>query len=167
MTSAKEQPIEDDCEKSSETGIRNSNNPIKLGSMVDEILSLTKQSSIKPTNRKLRNDVVNKNILRIVSRFLKSQLMKFVPNYAEYLKSQSDLEILLNTFINKLLPLHSQKDNLKYVLGAFVIGNSMLKLQLQTTMMSEVKDIVECIHHCLSKYTLTSLKKIFKNSYAK
>ena len=167
MTSAKEQPIENDCEKSSETGIRNSNNPIKLGSMVDEILSLTKQSSIKPTNRKLRNDVVNKNILRIVSRFLKSQLMKFVPNYAEYLKSQSDLEILLNTFINKLLPLHSQKDNLKYVLGAFVIGNSMLKLQLQTTMMSEVKDIVECIHHCLSKYTLTSLKKIFKNSYAK
>eukprot|EP00345_Euplotes_harpa_P007425 CAMPEP_0168333472 /NCGR_PEP_ID=MMETSP0213-20121227/9628_1 /TAXON_ID=151035 /ORGANISM="Euplotes harpa, Strain FSP1.4" /LENGTH=51 /DNA_ID=CAMNT_0008337803 /DNA_START=691 /DNA_END=846 /DNA_ORIENTATION=- len=51
--------------------------------MIDDILTSTGTKKPSPASSEPRKDLVNKNILRIISRFFKAKLKAFYPNFAE------------------------------------------------------------------------------------
>ena len=134
-----------------------------IDNVLDEILTSTK--SVKPKSKATapRKDLVNKNILRVISRFLKSLLKQHVPDSNSHLKSAAGIVRVLDTLVSKLFPMHPEKEELKYILGAFVLGNAIQKIPLPTHIQTSVLNI----HRCLTKYTHNCLNQMFKCVYTK
>jgi hypothetical protein len=129
----------------------------KIDTMLEDIL--TKEE--KPLREYkidlcLRKDVVNKNLLRIVSRYFKELLSQRFPNFKNSFRNPRDLDFLLTQFSEEIMG-KEWDSNLKYILGAFVIAPKMKQLSLPAAIEKDVFSV----HKTLSKYTHKDLDKLF------
>lgn len=100
----------------------------KIDTMLDDIL--TKEG--KPLREYkidlcLRKDVVNKNLLRIISRYFKELLSQKVPNFKDSFRNPRDLDLMLTEFSEQIMG-KGCEPNLKYILGSFVVAPKMKQL---------------------------------------
>lgn len=103
-----------------------------------------------------RKDVVNKNILRIISRYFKNILITEFPHHKNTFKNAQALSNLLSEFCQRVFPDNSDT-NLKYVLGAFWLAPKMKILEMDERVRIEVAQI----HKALSKYTHKDLEVLY------
>lgn len=112
----------------------------------------------------LRKDVMNKTILRIMSRYFRSIAEKSYPDFKRRIKNQDLLEELLQELCYKLFPSHACGNfNLKYVLGALICAPQTKALPLDP----ETLSLVTQVHKCLSKYTHKDLRRLHKSGCIK
>jgi hypothetical protein len=130
---------------------------------LNTVLVPKQKSKPKRKNLAVRKDVLNKTVLRIISRYFKKLLSDYFPNFKHYLKTQHDFETLLCTFCNKLFPNETENSHLKYVLGAFVLAPQTKKLPL----CSDIKCEVMNVNKCLTGYSHKDLDILFTNESAK
>jgi len=137
---------------------------IQLNDMVDEIFdTLMQQEGTTPktygVDLAVRKDVVNKNLLRTVSRYFKEELSLKFPDFKNALKNPHALEQLLTSFWKSIFG-HEQElvPDLKYILGAFVIAPKMKNMDIGISSLSKISQI----HKTLSKYSHKDLDEMFK-----
>ena len=146
-----------------------SNDSLKLAKnsdiITDALEELFSESKIKPKSKKykgdlsIRKDVVNKNILRIISRYYKEILNEKFPDFKHTFKNSNAIEGLLSDFWNNIFPENFDSD-LKYSLGAFVIAPKMKILDMRGDKKSPILRTITQIHKILSKYTHKDLEKL-------
>mmetsp|Transcript_29671 Transcript_29671/g.26259 ORF Transcript_29671/g.26259 Transcript_29671/m.26259 type:complete len:315 (+) Transcript_29671:7-951(+) len=129
--------------------------------ITDALDSIFGKSNVKSEPKKykidlaIRKDVVNKNILRIISRYYKDILAEKFKGYKGTFKNAKALDELLLKFCKTIFPDNFDSD-LKYSLGAFVLAPKMKNLELS----NEIQAKVSQIHKTLSKYTHKDLEKL-------
>lgn len=111
------------------------------------------------TDLAVRKDVVYKNLLRIISRYFKSILTTNFPDFAKCFKIPEKLDSLLSNFYYAVFK-QASVDDMKYILGAFVLAPKMRIL----TVDSATKKKVSMIHKTLSKYTHKDLEQLYEIS---
>ena len=129
--------------------------------IIDALDQLFSKSNVKSAPKKYkvdlatRKDVVNKNTIRIISRYFKDLLAERFSGYKSTFKSAKALDNLLSEFCKSIFPQNFDSD-LKYCLGAFVLAPKMKILQLDLKTQAKVNQI----HKTLSKYTHKDLEKL-------
>lgn len=124
----------------------------KIETTLDELFKGNDKPKVVNPKLSVRRDVLNKNILRIMSRYFKSIAAHHFQHFKRNLKDASQLQQMLIEFKHKLLP-NSNSETLVYALGAFVAAPKLKTLCLD----DQSKQIVKLIHKCLSKYTHTDM----------
>lgn len=71
---------------------------LNIDNLVDDILLSMRAKKLQTSYSACRSDVINKNILRIISRFLKGLLKQYIPGYTAALKTQEKTDEMLNDF---------------------------------------------------------------------
>lgn len=125
--------------------------------LVSKLVSTTGLKYPKVNTSVPRKDVIYKNMLRSMSRFLKVSAKQHVPELFTC-KNPEKLDQLLEDFCKIVLPNRSCDEEFKYVLGAFTIGPVMKSLN----MTQNVKLTVANIQNCLSKFTLKGMTALTK-----
>ena len=74
-------------------------NAIKTEIEVERVVEQEQTSKKVTSNLAVRRDVLNKNILRIMSRYYKSLLSTFCPAYKKSFRDAGSLSELLSNFI--------------------------------------------------------------------
>lgn len=140
---------------SDESANRSENN--EISDALNQLFSTPKVSRSYNVDLSIRKDVVNKNLMRIISRYFKDILTSYFPDFKTTFKSAQKLDELLGNFLRIILPTNTD-ENLKYILGAFVLAPKMKILN----MTEETRKIVSQVHKTLSKYTHKDLEKLYK-----
>lgn len=134
--------------------------PNEINDALDSLFSKNLEKKTVPKKYKFelstRKDVVNKNILRIISRYFKNILITEFPHHKNTFKNARALSNLLSEFCEKVFP-NSTNANLKYILGAFWVAPKMRILEMD----EEVRTQVSQIHKALSKYTHKDLEVLY------
>ena len=128
----------------------------KLSETLDDLFRKTKPAKTYSIDLATRKDVVNKNIMRIISRYYKGLLTQYFPEFKSTFRKTEALDALLDNFCKWVFPLNFD-ENLKYVLGAFVIAPKMNILELSPQSKREVAQV----HKTLSKYTHKDMEKLY------
>lgn len=128
----------------------------KLSETLDDLFRKSKPAKTYSIDLATRKDVVNKNIMRIISRYYKGLLAQYFPEFKSTFRKAEALDALLDNFCKWVFPLNYD-ENLKYVLGAFVIAPKMNILELSPQSKREVAQI----HKTLSKYTHKDMERLY------
>ena len=134
----------------------------KNSNMLDFLFEKPKAQRVYKHDLSTRKDVVNKNIVRIIARYFKQLLYINFPNHKDWLKNKESLDKILSDFWLYCFP-EENPENLKYILGAFVLAPKIKPLRLDQDVIEKVNNI----HNTLSKYSHQNLQKIYSSSQIK
>ena len=116
-------------------------------------------SNSKPKQTKMRRDVVNKTIFRIIRRFFHSVLEKQTPGYK--LHKKSDLIGMLSKLVNELFPGYPEQHELAHVLSAVMFRREILMSKPSPDLLAKVQVFLDV----QSKYTHKLIAQALSNSH--
>lgn len=151
------------CVATSEIPTPKANSSNDLSMALDSIFGGDKPTQISNSKFSVKKDVLNKNILRVMSRYFKNLMKNSFSNLKQAYSKPDVLESILEEFMSKLFPSAPSNSPFKYILGAFALATKIKKLPLD----SETMEQVQLVHKCLStSYSGKSLQMLFKNQHA-
>lgn len=130
---------------------------ITISDTIDKLVGSPKTPKSYKTDLAVRKDVVNKNLLRIISRYFKSILTTQFPDFVKSFKSADKLDKLLSELYRVVFN-QDPLGNMKYILGAFILAPKMKILSIDP----ETSRLVSMIHKTLSKYTHKDLEMLYE-----